>query len=80
MSRRGNCWDNAVAESFLGTLKQELVKRKHWKDQDTARAAIADYIHAFYNTERRHSTLGDVSSAVFEAAFCARQLALGKAA
>ena len=80
MSRKGNCWDNAVAESFFGTLEQELVKRKRWKDPAAAREAIADYIHAFYNTERRHSTLGDVSPATFEAAFSERQVALEKAA
>lgn len=80
MSRKGNCWDNAVAESFFGTLEQELVKRKHWKDLVAARADVADYIHGFYNTERRHSTLDDVSPAAFEAAFAARQAALEQAA
>ena len=80
MSRKGDCWDNAVAESFFGTLEQELVRRNQWEDQDAARAAIADYIHGFYNTERRHSTLGDVSPAAFEAAFRARQKTLEAAA
>lgn len=80
MSRKGNCWDNAVAESFFGTLEQELVKRKHWKNLAAARLDVADYIHGFYNTERRHSTLDDISPAAFEAAFAARQAALEKAA
>lgn len=72
MSRKGDCWDNAVAESFFGTLEQELVQRKRWKDHVAARVSVAEYVHAFYNTERRHSTLGDVSPAAFEATFTAR--------
>jgi putative transposase len=65
MSRKGECWDNAVAESFFGTLEQELLRRKRWKTTDNARADVCDYIHAFFNTERRHSTLGQVSPAAF---------------
>lgn len=80
MSRKGNCWDNAVAESFFGTLEQELVKRKRWKNLAASRADVADYIHGFYNTERRHSTLDDVSPAAFEAAFTKRQAASEQAA
>ena len=67
MSRKGDCWDNAVAESFFGTLEQELVRRKHWRGAEDARADVADYIHEFFNTERRHSTLGQISPAAFEA-------------
>ncbi len=69
MSRKGNCWDNAVAESFFGTLEQELVGRLElpWNDEDDARAAVADYIHAFYNHPRRHSTIGSCSPVDFEA-------------
>lgn len=69
MSRKGDCWDNAVAESFFGTLEQELVKRRRWKALPDVRADVSDYIHAFFNTERRHSTLGQQSPADFEAGF-----------
>ena len=66
MSRKGNCWDNAVVESFFGTLEQELVPDEPWTDLVAARAAIGDYIHRFYNPERRHSTLGQISPVAFE--------------
>ncbi len=70
MSRKGNCWDNAVAESFFGTLEQELVLQQEvvWADLNGASAAVGDYIHGFYNQERRHSTLGQLSPVEFEAA------------
>jgi len=58
MSRRGNCWDNAVAESFFSTLKNELVHRVIFLTQDSARNAIAEWIEMFYNSKRRHSSLG----------------------
>jgi putative transposase len=58
MSRRGECYDNAVVESFFGTLKQELVHHVRWNDLAQARAAIHDYIEVFYNRQRLHSTLG----------------------
>ena len=61
MSRRGNCWDNAVCESFFATLKVELVYRNRWTDRATARAAIAEYIECFYDPQRRHSSLGYLS-------------------
>jgi putative transposase len=67
MSRRGNCWDNAVAESFFSTLKKEHIKKKIYKNRTIARDAIAEYIEAFYNPTRRHSHLGGVSPAAFEA-------------
>jgi putative transposase len=68
MSRKGDCWDNAVAESFFGTLEQELVLPEGpWTNEATARAAVADYIHGFYNQSRRHSTLGHRSPVEFEA-------------
>jgi len=66
MSRKGNCWDNAVAESFFGTLEQELVKGSVFADIDATTKAVADYIHCFYNQERRHSTLGQISPVAFE--------------
>lgn len=67
MSRKGNCWDNAVAESFFGTLEHELVKQSTmWADAVEARAAVSDYIHGFYNAERLHSRLGYRSPVAFE--------------
>lgn len=58
MSRRGDCYDNAVVESFFGTLKQELVHDARWSNLSEARAAIHDYIEVFYNRQRLHSSLG----------------------
>jgi putative transposase len=55
MSRRRDCWDNAVAESFFATLKSELVHEASWATRDKARDAVVDYIEAFYNLRRRHS-------------------------
>jgi len=57
MSRRGDCYDNAVVESFFGTLKQELVHHASWTGLAQARAAIHDYIEVFYNRQRLHSSL-----------------------
>lgn len=75
MSRKGDCWDNAVAESFFGTLEQELVGQSDlWEDVEATRAAVGDYIHHFYNAVRRHRTLGQRSPVEFEAQ--ARQEAL----
>lgn len=67
MSRRGNCWDNAVAESFFSSLKKERIKKRIYKDRAEATTEIADYIESFYNRTRRHSHLGGVSPEVFEA-------------
>jgi len=61
MSRKGNCWDNAVPESFFATLKKELVNRYHYETRRQAAAAIFEYIEAFYNRVRRHSELGHSS-------------------
>jgi putative transposase len=66
MSRKGNCWDNAVAEAFFGSLQKELIKKQIFKSRDLAKAAIADYIETFYNPSRRHSHLGGVSPEQFE--------------
>ncbi len=66
MSRRATCWDNAVAESFFGTLKNELIYRRPWLDRETVRDAISEYIEVFYNRIRRHSTIGNISPAKFE--------------
>jgi transposase InsO family protein len=66
MSRKGNCWDNAVAESFFHTLKVELIHDRHYQTRQEARAEIFDYIEVFYNRQRRHSALGYLSPAEFE--------------
>jgi transposase InsO family protein len=66
MSRRGNCWDNAVAESFFATLKVELVHDATWETRATARAELFEYIEVFYNGQRRHSSLGYLSPRAFE--------------
>ena len=71
MSRRGNCWDNAVAESFFATLKTELVYRRSWATRVDLRAAIFEYIDAFYNHRRLHSTLGYRTPAEVETAYYA---------
>ena len=68
MSRRGNCWDNAVAESFFSSLKKERIKKHIYKTRDLARADIFDYIEMFYNSTRRHSYLGGLGPDAFEAA------------
>ena len=68
MSRKGNCWDNAVAESFFSSLKKEHVKKTIYKNRAIARDAIAAYIDNFYNPKRRHSHIGGVSPEVFETA------------
>jgi transposase InsO family protein len=67
MSRKGNCWDNAVMESFWGTLKNEWVHHQHYKTRQEAKTDIFAYIEGFYNTVRLHSTLGYLSPAEFEA-------------
>ena len=66
MSRRGNCWDNAVAESFFATLKVELVHNAMWATRALARTALFDYLELFYNEQRRHSALGYLSPRAFE--------------
>ena len=66
MSRRGNCYDNAVAESFFSNLKNELVHHCDFASREAARAAIFDYIEVFYNRQRRHQTLGYLSPVQFE--------------
>jgi transposase InsO family protein len=66
MSRKGNCWDNAVAESFFGTLKQEEIYRHVWPTRESAKNAIASYIERFYNVRRRHSAIDHLSPVDFE--------------
>ena len=66
MSRRGNCLDNAVAESFFSSLKKERIRKRIYKTRDLTRADVFDYIEAFYNRTRCHSHLGGVSPEEFE--------------
>lgn len=67
MSRKGNCWDNAVVESFFSMLKTELVADCRWGTRAEAISAVVEWIEGWYNRERRHSTLGDISPVAFEA-------------
>jgi putative transposase len=70
MSRKGDCWDNAAMESFFASLKKERVYTKpRYGSRDEARADLFDYIEGFYNPQRRHSTLGQLSPAEFELRF-----------
>ena len=66
MSRKGDCWDNAVAESFFGTLKLELVFWEKYETRVQATGGIIDYIEMFYNSQRRHSYLGYLTPMEFE--------------
>lgn len=68
MSRKGCCWDNAVAESFFHTLKTELVHHEDYFSREQAKASIFEYIEVFYNRQRRHSHIGQMAPLVFEAA------------
>ena len=72
MSRKGNCWDNAVAESFFHTLKTELVHHEDYRNRTEAKASIFEYIEVFYNRQRRHSHLGQMAPLVFEKAAASR--------
>ena len=66
MSRRGNCWDNAVAESFFSNLKKERIKRRIYASRQEAKSDVFDYIEGFYNRVRRHSHLDQLSPLAFE--------------
>jgi putative transposase len=66
MSRKGNCWDNAVVESFFSSLKMELVHTRSFRTRGEAKLALFEYIEVFYNRRRRHSSLGHVSPAEYE--------------
>ncbi|MBT9151570.1 MAG: hypothetical protein DDT40_01766 [candidate division WS2 bacterium] len=67
MSRKGDCWDNAVAESFLHTLKVELINRYRFKKREEAKSTIFKYVETYYNRKRMHSSLGYMSPFEFEA-------------
>jgi len=68
LSRKGNCWDNAVVESFFATLKRELVSDEDFKTRDEARLAVFNFIEGWYNPQRMHSTLNYLSPIQFELA------------
>jgi transposase InsO family protein len=68
MSRKGNCWDNAMMESFFATLKKERVYNESYETREMAKQSVFEYIEFFYNTRRRHSALGYLSPAEFEKA------------
>ena len=66
MSRRGNCWDNTVAESFFGNLKKEKIRRHKYKTREEGKRAIFHYIEMFYNPKRRHTHNRGVSPMNYE--------------
>jgi len=66
MSRKGNCWDNACAESFFGSLKNEWIKNKIYETYEEGKNDVFKYVEVFYNRKRRHASLGYVSPAVYE--------------
>ena len=73
MSNKGDCWDNAVAESFFATIKGEMIDHEDYRTRQSAIAAIGEYIDRFYNPSRRHSALDYVSPIEFELKFMSRQ-------
>jgi putative transposase len=75
MSRKGNCWDNAVVESFFATLKIECIRDEELKTRAQTRNLVFQYIEGFYNTKRRHSFLGYISPAEYEKINSARNIA-----
>jgi len=70
MSRRGNCYDNAAVESFFSSLKKERVKRRIYQTREEGRSDVFEYIEVFYNRNRSHSSLGQLSPYEFERASC----------
>ncbi|WP_237144614.1 IS3 family transposase [Pontibacter pamirensis] len=66
MSRKGNCWDNAVAESFFKTMKTKMVYHHKFANRKEARLAVFEYIESFYNRKRRHSALGYLTPCLYE--------------
>lgn len=66
MGSIGDYFDNSLAESFFGTLQLELLDRHRWETRDQLASAIFDYVEAFYNPRRRHSSIGDLSPVEFE--------------
>ena len=76
MSRRGNCWDNAVSESFFCTLKRELMLNRKFSSKEEARNALFDYVEVFYNRKRKHSSLGYLPPSEFEGRFIKERIAV----
>jgi len=74
MSRRGNCHDNAVAESFFQLLKRERIKKKIYSNRSEARTDIFEYIEMFYNSKRRHGSNGQRSPLEYEKAYFNRAM------
>ena len=66
MSGKGNCYDNAVVETFFKSMKAELIWRHSWQTRQQVTDALFKYINGFYNSRRRHSTIGDLSPTKFE--------------
>jgi transposase InsO family protein len=80
VGRRGQCWDNAVAKSFFATIKTELIHRKAWPTRADAQQVIFEYIEGWWNTRRRHSSLGYQSPAAYENGTNVRSLTVLKVA
>jgi transposase InsO family protein len=70
MGQVGSAYDNSVAETFFATLKKEQIYRRTWPERQELKTEVFDYIESFYNRRRRHSKLGWVSPAEFEAEAC----------
>ncbi|MFC2125438.1 IS3 family transposase, partial [Bacteroidota bacterium] len=66
MSRKGDCWDNAVAESFFKSIKTEMIYHCEFKTRQEAKLAVFEYIEIWYNRKRKHSTLGYLSPEEYE--------------
>jgi transposase InsO family protein len=75
MSRKGDCWDNAVIESFFGSLKMERIHFRNYLNRKDARGDIVDYIEMFYNSKRIHSYLGYISPREFEKSWFVKKAA-----
>lgn len=75
MSRKGNCYDNACAESYFSTLKNKLIHLRHFKTRGKAKEAIFDYIEVFYNRQRRHSSLEYLTPLEFKLQFRKKEAA-----
>lgn len=76
MSRKGNCWDNACAESFFSLLKRERIRRKIYRTHEEAKCDIFNYIELFYNSTRRHGNNNDLSPMAFEKDYFMKQLSV----
>lgn len=76
MGSVGDAYDNVAAEAFIASLKTELIYRRSWPTRDEVELAIFDYVEAFYNPRRRHTTIGAMSPVSFEDAY-AKEIALG---